>query len=30
MAGELSDTSMRGIGWVILFEDPVTERLTHW
>jgi hypothetical protein len=22
---------MRGIGWVILFEDPVTERLTnHW
>ena len=23
--------SMRGIGWVILFEDPVTERLTnHW
>lgn len=23
--------SMRGIGWVILFEDPATERLTnHW
>jgi len=22
---------MRGIGWVILFEDPVTDRLTnHW
>jgi superoxide dismutase, Fe-Mn family len=24
-------SGMRGIGWVILFEDPVTERLTnHW
>jgi Fe-Mn family superoxide dismutase len=23
--------SMRGVGWVILFQDPVTERLTnHW
>lgn len=22
---------MRGVGWVILFEDPVTDRLTnHW
>jgi len=23
--------SMRGVGWVILFQDPVTDRLTnHW
>ena len=22
---------MRGIGWVILFQDPATDRLTnHW
>ena len=22
---------MRGVGWVILFQDPITDRLTnHW